>query len=558
MIFLCFLKTFSSPFKRTNNSFELLGASVNTNFSVVSLAFNFGFRIGKKDFRKIFGVFALLLLIVIGMPLHILRALPDEKVNTTLHTSGNKILDANNNPIYLKGIGRLGDLDSLNGQWYGIGETYNTNDFKFVTDKNLLNLRINQTLDCYKNVWQVNNIRVFIAVDWWYQDSVNPSIYDNNFPNRTFSYRDYIETVITLAQDRGIYVNFVPYNVFNFYEQTDPQYEGVPLFHYDRPEEWITKINPNQTSFWIDWWGSVVDRIGSYQNVMFEAWNEPEINDVARDPQRWIYYNYLWAVYKTIRIEKNNSNIIFLQYYMNTAPNWKDLSWMQEVYGIISAKLNDEPTNLVFTTHIYRHTPDGFLEPQHRWAYSYDQLKSQIETLLKTGMDNIPIVFNEIGIMTEYKYAATGDDTWVNELSFWRNLLTIAKEKQIGVTAYYWMGTEIWGSRNQALLASNTWKQETPSPMPNQVGQYFIDVFKDESTSTPALPPAPTPVPVDALTIRPQESVRPTTPSPGPTPLVRETFRYESGSFLLYFVIIFPSVFFVGAVYRCYRRRNRI
>jgi hypothetical protein len=47
---------------------------------------------------------------------------------SALHTSGHRILDANNNDVYLRGIGRAGDLASLTGLWGGKVTQFLTTD----------------------------------------------------------------------------------------------------------------------------------------------------------------------------------------------------------------------------------------------------------------------------------------------------------------------------------------------------------------------------------------------------------------------------------------------
>lgn len=41
---------------------------------------------------------------------------------SALHISGNSILDSNNNIVYLRGIGRTGDIQSASGMWSGPGD----------------------------------------------------------------------------------------------------------------------------------------------------------------------------------------------------------------------------------------------------------------------------------------------------------------------------------------------------------------------------------------------------------------------------------------------------
>jgi hypothetical protein len=42
------------------------------------------------------------------------------------------------------------------------------------------------TFQCYQQVWKVNMIRVFINVNWYWQDNITPSVEDpENYPTWT-------------------------------------------------------------------------------------------------------------------------------------------------------------------------------------------------------------------------------------------------------------------------------------------------------------------------------------------------------------------------------------
>ncbi|GEM_PF-4312553 len=92
-----------------------------------------------------------------------------------LHTSGHMILDSSNSVIYLRGIGRAGDLDSLSGTWGGIGDNVFDYSEKWQTDSAVLTAKMDETFACYRDIWHVNMIRLLIPVDWWWLDNVNPS-----------------------------------------------------------------------------------------------------------------------------------------------------------------------------------------------------------------------------------------------------------------------------------------------------------------------------------------------------------------------------------------------
>ena len=68
----------------------------------------------------------------------------------SLHTSGHKILDSNDNLVYFRGIGRAGDLDSLSGTWGGRGENVFAYGEKWQTDFSVLRQKMDETFACYR------------------------------------------------------------------------------------------------------------------------------------------------------------------------------------------------------------------------------------------------------------------------------------------------------------------------------------------------------------------------------------------------------------------------
>ena len=106
---------------------------------------------------------------------------------TALHVSGNKILDAYGNIVIFRGIGRAGVIESASGMWSGPGELV------FAFAQKWLPIEENEpkmaaTFKCYRQVWKVNMVRVFINVDWYMQDNVVSAEEDpQNYPTHTTS-----------------------------------------------------------------------------------------------------------------------------------------------------------------------------------------------------------------------------------------------------------------------------------------------------------------------------------------------------------------------------------
>ena len=146
---------------------------------------------------------------------------------SALHTSGHQILDEANNPVYFRGIGRTGELQSASGMWSGPGNAVAvwSQKWKSISANLLL---MDQTLQCYQQYWDVNLIRILIPVDWWWIDNVTSTKYDSTAVNITISYRNYIETLVAEASKYGIYVDFCPYSAVNTYLYSG-SWEGEPI-----------------------------------------------------------------------------------------------------------------------------------------------------------------------------------------------------------------------------------------------------------------------------------------------------------------------------------------
>ncbi|MCJ7632357.1 hypothetical protein MUP77_08185, partial [Candidatus Bathyarchaeota archaeon] len=112
-----------------------------------------------------------------------------------LHTEGEKIFNALKEEIFLKGIGRLHDMDDPRGWWSGPGEDFSNG--RFEANRELVIQRIDANLQAMKS-WGANLLRIHVAVNWWWRDNINPADYET--PNTPIlSYQDYIELLIERA-----------------------------------------------------------------------------------------------------------------------------------------------------------------------------------------------------------------------------------------------------------------------------------------------------------------------------------------------------------------------
>lgn len=423
-----------------------------------------------------------------------------------LHTSGHLILDAENNVVYLRGIGRTGDLQSASGMWSGPGDQVVTWGQKWLPiSSNIADM--DATLQSYKEYWKVNVIRILIPVNWWWIDNVQANQYQSDAPAVTISYRTYIETLVQEAAKYGIYVDFCPYSVLDVYSNT--AYDGVPGSLGTAGLNFMQSINANEMQAWRTWWTSVVNGLGQYSNVIFEMWNEPEN---AKQP----YFDYMIEMYKTIR-SMGNQNLIFMQWNMGLVPTYHELEWVPEVHNQLKAAVGATPINVAYTTHPYRFAP----WPNTQWQTTYTAVQAQLNSpnivpITRSNGIDVPLVFNEMGICQTAMDGA--------EMGFWDAILRNAQEMGIGVFAYYWMSDSDLGPvyHGEAIL-TGAWAQGTSSPAPNAVGQTFMKYAPTQTTPPVTVTPSPTSSPTPIATPTPEPVTPPTVEAPTPAPVETAT-----------------------------------
>lgn len=410
------------------------------------------------------------------------------KLSMALHTSGTNILDAYGNVVYLRGIGRSGDLQSASGMWSGPDETVFDWSQKWESISSNIP-RMDSTFQTYRDYWRVNMIRILIPVDWWWLDIIYPKNYQTDAVNSDpISYRAYIETLVKEAARYGLYVDLCPYSAVNSYFYSGRS-EGEPgtwrtgTASYQFIQNVTVNVGITESEFWKNWWTTIVKELGAYQNIIFEMWNEPGI---AKDS----FFNYLLSSYQTIR-GSDNENLIFMQWQPGIVPQVNTLTWAPELYSRLQQTIEGSPLNLVFTTHPYRLSP----YPNLQWAYTYSEVKQQllesnmIPQTRSTGC-KVPLLFNEIGVLdADHVYFdwpgvyeqfnqqdLTVDERRQIEYSFWDAILHNAKDLGIGVCAYYWMQNSAatnYGYGGEALISHSTWNEGSPAP--NYAGQVFIN-----------------------------------------------------------------------------------
>ncbi len=222
---------------------------------------------------------------------------------TALHVSGSQILDASGKTVILRGIGRAGDIESASGMWSSPGSAVFAWDQKWHPITNNIPL-MDATFKCYQQNWHVNMIRMFINVNWYWQDNVVPSVQDPaNYPDWTtpISYREYVTTVVAEAAKHGIYVDICPYQLNSGYEDAYAAgAQGLPLSGWDQAgQDFLSTTNLPEQEFWTHFWTLVASNLKDYPNAIFEAWNEPE--NLGVDPITPQYLTYLVTMYNAVR-----------------------------------------------------------------------------------------------------------------------------------------------------------------------------------------------------------------------------------------------------------------
>lgn len=439
---------------------------------------------------------------------------------SALHTKGSYILDSNGNSVYLRGMGLAGFAPNMILWGNGSGDNWGN---QWNPDTAIMD----QTFAAMKDQWHINMIRVFIYPSWYYRDNIVPAQEDpTNYGSYTtpISVKSYLRTLATEADKYGIYVNIVPYmmtpSASSFgadkYATSSFGWQGMPMMGWDEPATRFLSdagYANNEQGFWKMFWTDMANNLKDYPNVIFDAWNEPNVgSDVDMIPAG--YMTYLQTMYNAIR-STGATNLIMMQWHMGWFPNGygNNLSWVKQISDAIP-----NSSNIVYTTHLYYYAPTDLTS---YWATDYTGLKAQLQTGIDSMGITAPLVINEEGSCLQYSSNRARDVTW------WTNLLAAQRDLNIGAGAYYWLSDSGLGPvyAGESMLSSGY--------SPNDMGQAYINAYKPTSvqiekptstaTPTPATPatPAPTPVATPEPTVAPTPAPTQTstaTPEPTTTP----------------------------------------
>ena len=390
-----------------------------------------------------------------------------------LTVDGFNLLDSDGNKVYLRGVGMAGFAPSL--IFWGLGENDGwSHQWTPANDPDVA-----QTFQNLRDVWHVNMIRFFYFPEWWWLDYVTPSVasgYDV-YGTEPVSTRNYIKTLATVAAKYGIYLDLVPYQLTaqaGAYA-SDPYLSdgwGLPLMN-DWTDVQQSFINDQgfatERDFWHAFYTAMGNDLKDYNNVIFEAWNEPNKRPTYINVVPDGFLTYLTTMYNAIR-GTGATNLIMMQWEVGWTPDiGMNLGWVKQINDALGT-----PSNVVYTTHFYYYSPSDLTRYWNQNdTYSYkggipktvEQLESDLTKLVNSMNVTAPLVINEEGSCRSSSANVTNDYIW------WRNVLQAQARLGIGMCAYYWLSDSGLGGAFSGLgLLSSGYS-------PNTMGQIYIDSY---------------------------------------------------------------------------------
>jgi hypothetical protein len=376
-------------------------------------------------------------------------------LTSPLHVEGNKIKDADNNTIYLRGAGKIHWDDDPTGWWWPEGGAWYQGYCTW--NENAVRYHLRQMKS-----WGMNVVRFHTVADWWIQDYVTLGGYSG-------SYRNNLKRTFEIAAQEGMYVImdlFSPVNGSWMLENEGPP--GIPFAPYTYYPE-ATRIFPDKQAF-VNYWADVASELKNYNNVLFELYNEPHAEEAQQHgvPVEIARNDWFDAVQKAITAIRNTGaqNIIVVQWHMCAVPymGWEaanagDLTWIEQY------PLNDKTGNILYSTHLYR----AYLNPNWYDGYNYNYSLAAMENCkLKYVVENLskPLIIGEIGV-----------NMWFDgielqrELDWARNVLNICNQWGISYSAWDWDIVDTWH-----LISLNG------LPEPSEWGQILIDAIAQGGT----------------------------------------------------------------------------
>jgi hypothetical protein len=347
-----------------------------------------------------------------------------------LHVEGNLIKTINGDTVILRGVNKVEFADDPDGSWMGSD---------MWTDSN-----VKAELSAMKN-WGINVIRCHLNIEDWIANTVNvgSDISHASIPTQTALTR-----FAQFAAQQGIYVIYDGYSVRDYYNGATQ--DPLPYPPYQTTTGASSIITSSQD--FVNWWVSMANIFKSYPNVIFELWNEPVGNDVAKAS----WFSVAQSCITAIRTTGATNLIVFQWDYGNywdlNNNNGETFAW------ITQANLKDSTGNLVYSTHLYdAHTlRSGGIGGSYAYTLS-DINQSFIGMGYYSAAQSHPIIIGEIGC----NLAWTGTDL-TNEYTRFTNELNLLNQSGIGFIDFWWRSFGIYGLHGGPTNFA-----------PNQAGQIF-------------------------------------------------------------------------------------
>ena len=452
-------------------------------------------RMGFSKLAKPSVLFIIAILTVSMVSMLSLTQVNAASTTSPLHISGNQILDSNNNPVNIRGMGIAGMAPDL--IFWGQGGSDNWGD----QWQPASGAAITDTFRELSTNWHVNMIRVFVYPEWYWLNSA-PG-------NNGITTQSYIQTLVSEADKYGIYVDLVPYqltacsNSFSSDPYVTPNQgggQGIPMNGFDSAgQRFLSSTGLSEQQFWSQYWTLMANNLKGYSNVIFEAWNEPALTGNWGEPVPSNYQTYLQTMYNAIR-GTGATNLIFKQWEMGWAPGGS-LSWAKT----INNALGGNPSNVAYSTHFYYYAPSDLTS---QWgALTQSNIESQLKTAISQMGISAPLVANEEGSCLAVSSNVQNDYTW------WNLLVQAQAKLGIGFGPYYWISNSGLGGAyvGEALISSGY--------TPNTMGQAYINAYTAPTTN-----PNPTSLPTPTITPS-------TSPTSAPTSAPSGTNIITNGGF---------------------------
>jgi hypothetical protein len=345
-----------------------------------------------------------------------------------LRKADNKLINASGEQVILRGVNYPEYCASPGGLWRAQGEdTWQNNQI-------YRQQAVIDNLNAIAN-WGCNVIRLHLPIEYWVNDT-------NNFKNN-------LKNMISLAGERGIYVIIEFCSNFAY---PDTARGGLPYGIYAPEGQYQTQM-PNRNAF-VNLWKNLASELSSVDNVIYEAYNEPNGSDDIKKE----YFAMMQDLINAIR-STNALQPVIIQWGFGAWVNVQYANQPRSLNWVYDYPLHDPVNNLIISTHNYAnciHTGDGSVYVGYDYA---NVLTYADKCLIDKVAREFPLIIGEIG-------AINGRS---EEIESMKNCLKRFNELQIGYLGWSWTNYYQY-----ALLNPGKW---TFSPNPQ--GQILITAIND-------------------------------------------------------------------------------